>query len=226
LPVIDEAFDAEPNTSGVDDIMPREQAAPEAKPVNQSGINFLERITKDNLAKNLTPEELAALKVYKGNDYDVINRYLREGNMSFGRPVATNPERLQARLAEVEPVIANAKAAINRAPGLAEPIIVYRGVQMDFGNELWKKGVGSEYEDKGFVSTSFKAGITRDFGSTRLEITLPAGTKGIALDGLIGRGESEFLLQSGTKFRITGKIANPKDAISQYDRVIKVEVIP
>jgi SPP1 gp7 family putative phage head morphogenesis protein len=228
LPVINEEFDAEPNTSGVDDVMPREQAAPAsntpAKPVTREEAEKMQREARDKVKATLTAEELAALKVYKGNNYDVINRYLREGEISFGRGL--KPERLQARLAEVNPVVTNARAAIEKSPGITQPIIVYRGVQRDFGNELWKYGVGSEYEDKGFVSTSFSAGITRDFGSTRLEITLPAGTKGLAIDGLIPRGESEFLLQSGTKFRVIEKVANPKDAISQYDRVIKVEVIP
>jgi hypothetical protein len=208
--------------------MPREQAAPAsntpAKPVTREEAEKMQREARDKVKATLTAEELAALKVYKGNNYDVINRYLREGEISFGRGL--KPERLQARLAEVNPVVTNARAAIEKSPGITQPIIVYRGVQRDFGNELWKYGVGSEYEDKGFVSTSFSAGITRDFGSTRLEITLPAGTKGLAIDGLIPRGESEFLLQSGTKFRVIEKVANPKDAISQYDRVIKVEVIP
>ena len=241
LPVIDEAFYAEPSATDGLDLLPQDsadvpreedmtswQAGTEkpARVLSDSEIKDMNRIARDEVKARLTKEELAAIKVYKGNDYDVINRYLREGDMSFGRPVATNPERLQARLAEVTPAIDGTKAAIEKAPGLTQPLIVYRGVQSDFAAELWKNGIGSEYQDKGFVSTSFDLEITKDFGSTRLEITLPAGTKGLALDGIIPRGEAEFLLQSGTKFRITGKDANPENARSQYERVIKVEVIP
>jgi hypothetical protein len=232
LPVIDEAFYADPNTTGMDLVSPLGATAEEAttaepaRVLSDSEIKEMNRIARDQVKATLTTEELLGIKVYKGNDYDRINRYLREGDMSFGRPVATDPVRLKEKLNEIKPVIDGANAAINKAPGLTAPVIVYRGVQADFGDALWKSGVGSEYLDKGFTSTSFDRKITGDFGATRLDITLPVGTKGLALDGIIPRGEAEFLLATGTKFRITGYDANPKDARSQYNRVIKVEVIP
>lgn len=196
----------------------------EAAPVSRVDEKFYNNQAKE-LRRDLTNKELDALAAYKGNDYDVINRYLRMGDDALKLPRLDPIEDAKIR-AIWESRIDEIKAAIKKAPELEQPIIVYRGVNRDFGDELWSSSVGDEYQDKGFVSTSFREGITRTFGFTRLEITLPAGTKGIAIGGLVNRGESEYLLTAGTKFRIIGKEANPRNAASQYERVIKVEVIP
>lgn len=227
LPVIDDEYFAEPNASGVNDIMPAEEAAPaaqqEAKVLSDSEYRTLTNTQAAAIKPTLTEAERTAVHAYKGEDYFIINRYLREGNIAFGRGVRL--ERQEQRIAELKPLIENLKPVIDRTKPLTEPIIVFRGVNTQYGNELWGAGVGSEYQDKGFVSTTFEHSKSYSFGSTRLEITVPAGGKGLAIDGLYQRQESEFLLQAGTKFRITGYDENPANANSIYDRVIKVEVI-
>jgi SPP1 gp7 family putative phage head morphogenesis protein len=236
LPVIDDAFYAEPSpTDGlnllpsVDLVVPEAQIAPivpttiPAKRLSDAEYRALTNTQAAAIKPTLKSNEKYAVNAYKGEDFFIINRYLRVGNIAFGRGI--KPERLLQRQKETNELINNLKPVINRTAPLTEPIIVYRGVQSDYGRELWDAGIGSEYRDKGFVSTSFESTKTYSFGSTRLEITVPAGGQGLAIDGLYQRQESEFLLQAGTNFRITGYDANPKDANSIYDRVIKVEVI-
>lgn len=85
-------------------------------------------------------------------------------------------------------------------------IIAYRG----FGDGVFDKTfhtnpaalVGTTFSDAGYISTSVSSGssFSRDWVAT---IHIPKGTPGAYIDSISDfQGEKEFLLASGTKFKV------------------------
>jgi len=229
LPVIDDEYFAEPNASGVDDIMPAEEAAPEeqAAPKELTGLDqneyqILNAEEREKMSiyqlKNKPFMELmktyveengkvgqfesrvyGALKSYKGIGYEYINEYLRTGKESKWQS-----------LSKIKESIADISRAMKRAPGLPEPIMTYRSVNNpDLSAFLKTQSQGKIWADKGFVSTTMDQKFASDWesGVHKWLITIenPAGTKGIMLDGLRYKKaglEAEWLLPSDTKFEV------------------------
>ena len=138
------------------------------------------------------PDDAArALYGYSGGEYAWINAYLRGRTMPYG----TDEERL----AEVKAAVAAMRRGFAAAPALAHPIEVWRGlgdVDALFGPVGSR--VGRTFRDKAFTSTSTSQARAAHFGRTQVRITVPAGTRVIAL----GREEMEVLLRAGSRFRV------------------------
>ena len=138
------------------------------------------------------PDDAArALYGYSGGEYAWINAYLRGRTMPYG----TDEERL----AEVKAAVAAMRRGFAAAPALAHPIEVWRGlgdVDALFGPVGSR--VGWTFRDKAFTSTSTSQARAAHFGRTQVRITVPAGTRVIAL----GREEMEVLLRAGSRFRV------------------------
>jgi SPP1 gp7 family putative phage head morphogenesis protein len=142
-----------------------------------------------------------ALRDYKSYGYGKVNEYLRTGQVS---PLEVN--YVKQNVAVIDKIM-------NNAPGLPEPIITYRligqgnlATQID---ELFDGLVpGDVWIDKGYSSTSLDETFVQTFKNGWLiEIENPQGTKGVMLDGLLGKNgyenkESEWLLPRNTNFEV------------------------
>jgi SPP1 gp7 family putative phage head morphogenesis protein len=224
LPVIDEAFYAELNTSGVDNIMPAEEAAPEQqKQMTLDEVLGYQR--EQGFSKeSVTPSQEKAIAAYRGADYSAINEYLRTGQKYHGgMPFGT-----------LEKYIPEITKAINAAPVLPAPITTYRGVSGSYAETIGKYKPGTIYKDKGFTSTAlisetagYFAELRNNQQFLRIEIDIPAGTKGLDMTGFIrardpktgvidNKGEAEWLLPKGSKFEVT----------ANDGKTMKVRLIP
>ena len=224
LPVIDDAYYAEPNASGVDDIMPAEEAAPEEQkqmtPDEVLGYQREQGFSKESV----TPLQEKAIAAYRGADYSAINEYLRTGQKYHGgMPFGT-----------LEKYIPEITKTINAAPVLPAPITTYRGVSGSYAETIGKYKPGTIYKDKGFTSTAlisetagYFAELRNNQQFLRIEIDIPAGTKGLDMTGFIRarnpetgvidkKGEAEWLLPKGSKFEVT----------ANDGKTMKVRLIP
>lgn len=149
---------------------------------------------------SLPPDQIAALKAYTGNDYASINSYLRAGKMGSGeRP-------------ELESKIRTLQTAINR--GAVQNMVAYRGgIPAEvFGFSTYDESVlsmieGKMMQDLGFTSASVYAKTGLGFGGSSTKafatVRIPQGTPGVFVESITHwTGEYEFLLNSGTKFRV------------------------
>jgi hypothetical protein len=153
------------------------------------------------------------LESYKGHGYKKINGTLRNAKGDLSK--INNDAGARAYIEQIDKVFAD-------SPGLAHDIKVYRG----FGHDGLpaQNMTGAEFVDHGFISTSVNKSTTSGFSSDNilLEITVPKGMKGIALDTPSGsyNGEGEVLLNRGTKFRVISD--HTKD---NGQRTLRVEVV-
>ena len=167
-----------------------------------SGMNEADKFFAGTL-DDLTGHEKSALTWYTGSGYASMNDGLRADDNK-------HPNRTKSMDS------AMAKAELN------EPIVVYRGSSTDlfgdFGGD-WQSLVGKEVMDKGFMSTTVKKG--GGFSGTRMRITVPPGKgRGMYVRPISNfPSEGEFLLNRGTKFRITSVTG------SGYDKVVNMQVI-
>ena len=145
---------------------------------------------------NLTPEEFSALKAYGREDYAVLNSRLRH------EPYDKMPEKYQE-------MTKNMDSAFTKQTPLASDTKVFRGVNYGnaFGSAKPDSLVGKVIEDKGFMSTTTSVDVAGTFGSTRLNIVVPKGTKVVnmaqTLQSVAAKQERELLLPRGTKLQIT-----------------------
>lgn len=124
------------------------------------------------------------------------------------------------------------ESAIAKAPPLKQAAVVYRGLEtrkMDARvvAKFQNLKVGQQFEDDGFCSTSVRAGVAARFaGSVTMEIVLPAGTRALSMDKIVGivsgRKESEVVLDRGTRFKVLAK--SQTDSGKTLLRVTPVEV--
>jgi hypothetical protein len=150
----------------------------------------------------LSPEERSALDEYKREGFRGLNRGLRDhdGDLSV------LPEEDRRRAEGLD-------AALEKAPPLERPVVVYRGRLPDAVLEAFEAGeeetlIGQVFGDPAYTSTSLSGRIAREYGgSSRFpdsvgRITLPRGTKAGCVDAVFDKGQSELLLPRETKFRI------------------------
>ena len=149
-----------------------------------------------------------------------INRDLREKKDIFSpylRP-SMNDERNKLYIENrkrLDEAIKSMDKLVELSPALNESTTTYRGVGVNFAKTLQEKGIGSTYQDNGFVSVSLDKQIAGGFPSrptgNMMEIVLPKGTKAINpsrffTSGKIGgtelKREKELILGRGTKFEI------------------------
>lgn len=138
-----------------------------------------------------------SLRSYKGIGYEEINKYLRTGE-----------EPKWMRLSTIKSNIENIDKAMAQAPGLPQGITTYRSVKnQDLSRFLESRNPGQVYGDEGYSSTTMSKSYADNWeqGEHAWLITIenPAGTKGIMMEGAIGKGdESEWLLPKDTQFKV------------------------
>ena len=174
-----------------------------------SVISILNSQRAKGFTSEAYPEQLDSLINYTNGsgDYSLVNTGLREPG--FWK----NEKDIQ----KATKITKDIDTLIKNAPALDTPITTFRGIsEKEIVDNLLELKVGDVFTDKAFVSTSLNPKIGTRFGRDKgvvLEITNPAGTKGIFPIGYraevgeklaIGPGaESEWLLPRNTKFRIT-----------------------
>jgi hypothetical protein len=149
---------------------------------------------------------------------NTMNPYLRGDKR--GQVEGVKPDKdLPAHIAALD-------KAFQDAVPTTVPVRLYRGIS---GSHVAGLTPGSEFSDKGFVSTTTDAGIAGQFGSKAqkvVRITAPAGSRVLSVARLQGEdpansvqadelgaidaktGESaerEALLPRGSRFRVTGR---------------------
>jgi hypothetical protein len=200
-----------------------------APPVNQNGVtdiapNALDFQTRRGLT--LTQAQETVIEGYQNVDYTPMNNLLRIPNATLEKYNELNYDKLNpVTWKKINNKIKELKEIIQNAPALEQTTIVYRGVNGDAARKLQKLGAGSTYKEPGFVSTSFSDEIAKRFQRDEgvlLEITVPAGTKGLSVEPIrarlnsLGSPEDEWLMSPNTKFKV----------ISKVGKLIKVEVLP
>jgi ADP-ribosyltransferase exoenzyme len=149
---------------------------------------------------NLTHPERMSLELYKGMGYRDINRYMRSGNLA-----GANPQKLD----DLDETIDLIRSALSKF-FIPFPTVVYRGLK--YGYPSANLAIGDYLGEQAFLSTTLSVLTAKQFcvwdanpaPSTILELSVPEGTKAIWLDGLLGKGEHELLLDSGTLIHISG----------------------
>ena len=140
-------------------------------------------------------------------DYSLVNTVLRD------KYKGSENEMLKANK-----IVSDLDSLISNAPILDKPIITFRGLSSDRFSEEYLSGLrnlkpGDTFIEKSFSSTDLKESVGTEFAKGKglvLEITNPAGTKGIFPIGFrtnvtekFAKGESEWLLPRNTRFRVT-----------------------
>ena len=153
---------------------------------------------------NLSDEERNVLVNYAVYDYIPINELLRYGRL----PITYHDSSVE----DVSNSIKNIRAAIDNFT-LNKPIIVTRtanatmlGLDAYAGYNKLSKLIGQEVTPKGFVSTN-AGGSTTIADNLDFVIKVPSG-KGIGAYlgngiGNTGKGESEFLIKDGFRYKVT-----------------------
>lgn len=149
-----------------------------------------------------------------------INRHLREKKDIFNPYLqpSMNDERNKLYIENqkrLDEAIKSMDKLVELSPALTEPTTTYRGIGVNFAQTLLEKGIGSTYQDNGFVSVSLDKQIAGGFPSrptgNMMEIVLPKGTKAInpsrfftssKIGGTELKREKEIILGRGTKFEI------------------------
>ena len=152
----------------------------------------------DQLQSVATQEELSALRIWSGESYADINRYMRGGE-NVGRSLKNTAENIENVLNKTS---TPRDLIVRRGTGTREIF-----ADMPDG---WKqdptKLIGKSFRDKGFVATSpVKSGGFSGAGQTQAEmfIKVPKGTKGAYIvSAAKNSDEAEFLLQRGYSYRI------------------------
>ena len=165
---------------------------------------------------NLSEQELKSIIAYTGNDFDRINKILR------------NPEKKQymdeSVLEKCEMNIKNISSALSKSK-TTKPIITYRGIGGHAMETLIDNmKVGNVWRDDGFVSTSSLYDVAEEFAKHSkspgyiLEIHVPKGSRAMSVDSIshYSGEEYEVLLDKGSEFLIK--------EIDNDNRIIVVEL--
>lgn len=174
----------------------------------QFGKSFLpEEINVDQWAKSgyskwgkgLTESEREALSAYTGDDYQLINGWLR-GTL--------DKELTGEELTKVQDLVKNLDSSLGKA-AVPEDITVYRVGSIDVPGLQ----IGDVYVDKGYTSTALDANNSVfvaeavDTGMPVVRIQVPAGSRAAPPDfwgGVSVGQESELTLASNTQFQYLG----------------------
>lgn len=151
--------------------------------------------------ESLTQEEIDAIKIYTGNDYKVINQYLR-GQIDQ-LPTYLNQD-----------IIDNINKALNKIQ-IANSCTVYRGtgiyddIEKYFTYDINKNLasvdglIGQTIHEQAFLSTSVDPNASFNYLKVHWTIEVPAGSHGALIDALSYLPEeSEMLFSAGQKLII------------------------
>jgi hypothetical protein len=146
-------------------------------------------------------------------EYSALEEYKREGFRSLNRGLRDHDGDLSMLPAEDRRRAEGLDAALEKAPPLERPAVVYRGRLPDAVLEAFEAGeeetlLGQVFGDPAYTSTSLRGDIAREYGgSSRFpesvgKITLPRGARAGHVDTVFDKGQSELLLPRGAKVRI------------------------
>jgi SPP1 gp7 family putative phage head morphogenesis protein len=215
VPDYDDMFDADgnllplkPNNNGVSDIV-------SPKPINPTQVRPVSPSTTvaqifDKLP--MTKPQSFAVNSYCRSGYLPVNGYLRTGKTIISRG--------QAYLDEIKDQVRLLKEVFDSALPIKDDLLVFRGVNDDFGDSLLRLKIGDKIGDKGFVSTSIRQSVAvEDFGGDEMlmEIIIPKGSKVISPAGMLEdkglitgamRLEQEVIINAGSTFEVVSKVGN------------------
>ena len=171
----------------------------------------------DQLLGIATDDELSALKLWSGETYANINRYMRYGiNVDdISKNAAKSIENVLNRISTTEDII------VHRGTGTKH---IFEKIAGDWKNDP-SILMGQEFKDDGFVATSpLEKGGFSGVGASQAElfIKVPKGTHGAYIAQLAHNElEKEFLLQRGYSYRII-KAEYRSNPIFPEDKDLKV----
>lgn len=194
---------------------------------------------------NLTATELKALDDYGEGSYELLNAYGRYGADSDKFKVVLkkygNPD-----VESVKQQFRDVQSALDKFE-LDENIVVHRAVRDisymtdDISVEGLKNLKGKVITEDGFASTSFtyQSKFTgQNKNAVHMEIVVPKGSNGAYIDKFVAKNEKEFLLGTGTKYKIVDGGERTVKAVKydfkkrdfveveEVERFLKVEVLP
>ncbi len=167
------------------------------------------------------------IAAYQGSAYSAINGGLRSGNVPT----------------YVEQHIANLDHYFNRAPVLTEAMTTYRGVRdasavvqgaatPESIFEYFTKLIGSEVQDKGYISTSPNRAFVQTWAGNNpqafiFNIHLAPGAKGAWIPNAgtgLYKAEQEFLLNRSAKFKVISVTPAERGSTGYIVRPVEVDV--
>jgi capsid protein len=161
-------------------------------------LDKLDRDLREQTNGHLNASQRAAIKSYTGDAYTQINAEVRAG--------VTDGKQAEK--------IGQLHKALDGAPTLEKPVMVYRGMSLPEGAhaELTAKlkeahATGGTVTMSGFLSTSTDVSVAREFskGSGKSMLFEIKATKGVAAPPTSKYAEREFLLGDKSKFRVAGR---------------------
>lgn len=158
----------------------------------------------------LHENRVEAIDSYTAGGHEDMNKVLRGGPPP---PPSLDDEELEI----VERNIERVERAIDRAPRVSQDVKVYRSAApeslgLQTGDDP-SKLIGQSVRDDGLISTSFSQSEAQRFtnsGEYMLEITVPKGSKGLALQNISNFPEEREFLLGASNFTITGIKDNGK----------------
>lgn len=194
------------------------------------------------LTPELEPDKPLPSEILTPAEIDAVDEY--EGGSSTFQQALIDPENSRpSDLAQ-----AAALRQVVERNSLQEATVLHRGIggsgivgsQME--TKLRSAGVGGVVQTDRFVSSAANPKIARGFGTAEMVISAPAGTKGAYLDRVMnlnrdggdaisfvakkyaipGRGESEFVMPPGVKFRIDNIVESGPNNRTRFE----VTVVP
>jgi hypothetical protein len=150
----------------------------------------------------LSTNEVDAVKLYAGHEFEAMNSYLR-GDVVSGKMFLKGDIRAREYVKELNKVI-------DSTPGIKHDLTVFRGVGDPklFG----ASNIGDVIIEEGFLSTTVDQDVVQFFTTedvpTMFQIRVPEGKKGFVVNSIRGAGkkaESEVLFDSGIRLRVIGK---------------------
>ena len=142
-----------------------------------------------------------AVRLYQSGDHELMNNLLRTGEGDWQDIVGTVTGRNQQRL---NTAIRRIDEAVDAAPRTPQAMTTYRGVSGDYADRLRNAPVGSQIQDRGFMSTSTDPSVARSFGGfggMQMQVEVPEGSRAIFMNAMgrksIFANESELMLGRG-----------------------------